>query len=612
MGDRAVKDKNYYGAARMYKKALDMNRSLMKVAYKYAEACRMNNDYTEASKWYGKIAMNDEENYPLSRYLYAEMLKNQGLYQKAQINYRKYYLAHKNEKTFYLKKAEHELVSCEKAMYIKFEPKIVDIQQFDTVLNSLYSEFGTFQINDSVLFFSSLRPSEINPNSYKASIFRAEKDKSSWLDKGLLDTVFQQYNVSNPSYDNKGKQLYFTVSSISGQKLSSIYRIKLEENKWTKPEKLPEIINKINTYTSQPSVANTAWGSYLLFISDRDLGIGKLDIWASQIDSLGNFSPPFNLGKKINSIDDEITPNYDPKDSTLYFSSLWFNNLGGFDIFKSKGDFTNWTVPENIGYPYNSSVNDLYYNVNPDHSQAILSSNREGSRALKNECCCNDLYYHNIPKTKEELVLLEQQQQVKMMTRELKLLVPLTLYFHNDEPNPKTTDTITTVNYEESVKNYLLMLPTYKTEFSKGLKKNDAIIAADDVEDFFIEKVEKGYDKLQQFAKLMEELLAKGEDINITLKGYTSPLNTTEYNEKLARRRVASLVNYFYKYNNGLFLKHLDKEPGTGKLTFEKVAFGEELADKTISDDINDKRNSVYNPKAAAERKIQIIAVSVK
>ena len=48
-----------------------------------------------------------------------------------------------------------------------------------------------------------------------------------------------------------------------------------------------------------------------------------------------------------------------------------------------------------------------------------------------------------------------------------------------------------------------------------------------------------------------------------------------------------------------------------GKLNFVKVPFGEYQSVKTISDDIDDKRNSVYSPGAALERKIEIIAISV-
>jgi len=91
------------------------------------------------------------------------------------------------------------------------------------------------------------------------------------------------------------------------------------------------------------------------------------------------------------------------------------------------------------------------------------------------------------------------------------------------------------------------------------------------------------------------------------LKGYTSPLNTAEYNLNLAKRRISSLLNYFMEYDNGAFKPFIEKKT----LKFELIAYGKTLADKNVSDDPNDARNSVYNPSAGMERKIQIIAVSV-
>jgi len=41
------------------------------------------------------------------------------------------------------------------------------------------------------------------------------------------------------------------------------------------------------------------------------------------------------------------------------------------------------------------------------------------------------------------------------------------------------------------------------------------------------------------------------------------------------------------------------------------VAFGETMVRTGVSDDPNDRRNSVFSPLASAERKIRIIAVQV-
>ena len=94
------------------------------------------------------------------------------------------------------------------------------------------------------------------------------------------------------------------------------------------------------------------------------------------------------------------------------------------------------------------------------------------------------------------------------------------------------------------------------------------------------------------------------------MKGYCSPLASTDYNINLAKRRISSLRNYFTETKSGFFVRYINNtNVNEGKIIFEDVDIGELPASK-VSDDLKDKRNSVYNPIAASERKIQIIAVS--
>jgi hypothetical protein len=108
----------------------------------------------------------------------------------------------------------------------------------------------------------------------------------------------------------------------------------------------------------------------------------------------------------------------------------------------------------------------------------------------------------------------------------------------------------------------------------------------------------------------MEEVLARGEKVKITMKGYCSPLASTDYNVNLAKRRISSLRNYFTEYKGGIFTKYINTEDSTkNRLLLTDVEIGE-LPKSIVSDDVKDVKNSVYSPYAARERKIQIIAVS--
>ena len=94
------------------------------------------------------------------------------------------------------------------------------------------------------------------------------------------------------------------------------------------------------------------------------------------------------------------------------------------------------------------------------------------------------------------------------------------------------------------------------------------------------------------------------------MKGFCSPLASTDYNINLAKRRISSLQNYFAEYNNGVFLKYINNQDSIGgniEYTMEDIG---ELPVSSVSDDVKDTRNSVYSPYAAMERKIQILAIS--
>jgi hypothetical protein len=335
--------------------------------------------------------------------------------------------------------------------------------------------------------------------------------------------------------------------------------------------------------------------------------MGKLDLWYSR-DSAG-FNNPINLGKNINSPDDECTPYWDEKTQTLYFSSEWFDNLGGTDIFSVQGQLENLKYPQNIGFPLNSSSYDVYYSIADNYEHAYFSSNRTADKSISTAGCCNDLFQITLPKPKTDSIPdIKLETKLKRQSTEL---IPISLFFHNDEPNPRTWDTTTVLNYEITCEKYLDMRADYQKSWSEGAKPEEKDKALADIENFFIDSVEKNFNKLVKFTQLAEQLLNEGQDIQIVIKGFASPLNSNAYNVNLSKRRTQSLVNFFREYKNGALIPFMENADSLkAKLSIVREAFGEEMVVKGVSDNLNDLRNSVYSPAAARERKIAVIAVS--
>jgi hypothetical protein len=619
-GDESFSELDYYGAAQYYNNALKLDSSSIKASWKYAEACRMFNNYKDAERYYMKVLDNDKnKKYPLCRFWLALMQKSNGDYNGAGENFRLYADENKAKDDYYSQKAKVEINACELARKITQSPLDVSIDHLlDAKVNTPYSEFNAVQLGDTAILFSALRPVVLGdietfiPNTYASKIYIGWATQAGWSRVKEVEPKINlaDYHNANVAISANQSKLYFTRGKMSNnpQLKTDIWFAANKNGKWGKPVKLNEKINLEGFTATQPALAEYKDYDVLYFVSDRPGGFGKLDIWYSIIKN-GKYGDPVNLGSIINTPGDEITPFYRDSVQTLFFSSDWHPGLGGFDIFRSEGALNQWKTPENIGYPLNTSYNDIYFTINQVDNDGYFTSNRPGSLYIKSETCCNDIYYYEWrPTQRIEIVQKKEVKDTVDLEASIKQLLPLTLYFHNDEPDPNSTAISSKKNYKTTLSEYYDMKETYEVEYSKGLTGTAAQKAKKDIEDFFEDYVGHGFSQLKLFSQLLLMDLERGSRVKIMIKGYCSPLHSTEYNINLAKRRISSLRNYIYQFNEGVFLPYLDSTATNGgKLILLEDPIGENQSSPFVSDNPNDKRNSVYSRAAAFERKIQII-----
>jgi hypothetical protein len=624
--DKAFKEKNYFGAAKLYEEALQYNQRMYDIVLNAADAYRLDNDYIKAAVHYRYLADKVPDKYPDAIFFYASMIKANEEFVRAQYFFQKYLdINGLDSLNHFVMRARNEIVNCEMAWKMFNRPNGYNVVQCDSVINSIYSDFSTGFASDSVLYFASIKPlvdsiKDFKSRLYKLNFFNNDNNQAVLVDETIN---LPGFDISNPHFNNAKDKVYFTISDYYKGGHTFIYSSDFVDGVWSEPIKLPDFINKPGCNSTHPYLAERAEKTNVfLWSSDRSEGEGGYDLYYCEILPDNSWGYARNLGRPIfddtrfldffdttsvvNTPGNEITPFYNPDDSVLYFSSDWHQNMGGYDIFKVKGNFRVWDTIINMGYPLNSAQNDFYYKIYPEQYVAFLSSNRKSAFAQSHQSCCNDIYYHDIEKIITEEVI--EVQRIEILTERTKLLVPIALYFHNDQPGPNSMDTVTELNYSTTFVDYMKLQEDYRKNYSKGLPKNDKLVAIDSVDYYFSYYVQDNYNKLLEFTSLMKELLAEGQRIVITIKGYTSPLNTVEYNNNLAKRRIASLVNYFAEYESGVFLPYIE----LGMITYEFVAFGKTLSDGKVSDDPNDPRNSIYSPAASRERRIEIIAVSVE
>ena len=153
-----------------------------------------------------------------------------------------------------------------------------------------------------------------------------------------------------------------------------LYMAYTEDSTWSVPQSFGATINT-PAYEGMPCLS--ADNRELYFVSDREGGYGGLDIWVSRFEN-GLWQLPRNLGPEINTAGDETAPYLHIDNHTLYFASKGHVGLGGSDLFFSRrtGD-TSWSKAKNMGYPINTTADEISICVTIDGKKAYISSDRD-------------------------------------------------------------------------------------------------------------------------------------------------------------------------------------------------------------------------------------------
>ncbi|NQX98980.1 MAG: PD40 domain-containing protein, partial [Flavobacteriales bacterium] len=102
------------------------------------------------------------------------------------------------------------------------------------------------------------------------------------------------------------------------------------------------------------------------------------DIYLCKILPNGEWAKAQNIGGMINTPYDEDGIFIHPDGKTMYFSSKGHSSIGGFDIFSSTmDDAGNWSKPVNMGYPVNTTDDDVFFVTSADGKRGYYSSFQE-------------------------------------------------------------------------------------------------------------------------------------------------------------------------------------------------------------------------------------------
>jgi hypothetical protein len=602
--DAQVVALDYIEALKYYDQALALEPNSIALHWKIAQANQQFKDYKTAARYYLKVYEQDPDGqqFPEAQLQYALMLKQQGLYKEALAQFKevKKFFSEDKKSNGYLK-SNQEIIACnwvlKQLKYVSAE-ELADLKKHP--VNTINAEFAHLFWNDT-LVYSSLKADSIAEDQeqilskyYKLDIYQFPSPKDA--QQIVLNGQKPQFEYGNFCIaPDSSFALCSECTRTPNQFRCHIVRALPQNGRWALDSAF-QLVGLQDSYNSMPHLFELNAQLMLVYSAQQANGIGGTDLWLASVNKEGQIIDNNNLGV-LNSIENEVSPWYDPLFKRLYFSSTWHAGFGGFDIFYSNlqadGSFG---PPINLGLPFNSPANDLYFFCQAD--TAYLSSNRLGSLYASHPTCCSDVFYQELlrPKEKKDQIISETVQVVKL---------PIKLYFENDHPNPKSTADFTELSYEETYLKYKGQYPVYLQKVTEGRDATATLHQTQSLLEFFESEVDKGMQDLALFREQVWLELQSGKQVSILVQGFASPLAKSDYNVHLTNRRISAIKNYFEEIDGGKFAPYMLTTPS--RLQFIEVPMGEYKANKDVSDNYYDQRNSVYSKDASLERRIEII-----
>lgn len=543
--EESFKIKDYYTAAKLYASLLYDSASLTNnkplypyqssrgkrsakvkpsrraaVLYQLAESYRLGYHYKEALKPYEEYITSGDTKYPLAKLWYGICLNASNEPEKALPVFNGFLKQHRANDT-YAQMAKLGITNSNFIVTNRVLPPKAVVTKITNVVSGDGSNFALDRISDSSFWFSTSRH-EVNKRNdveYPIRLFSGKFNDNNVQRIAALSV--RDMNMAASSMSPDRLTVFFTGWKNTGRSPETNYGIfcmkrETAESAWGVPVALPDPVNISGYNTRQPFL--TRDNKYLFFSSDRPGGYGKYDLWVVNMDGVKPQGAALNLGSVINSNAEEASPFYDADSTRLFFSSDGREGMGGLDIFRiyGKPEGNQWsTEVVNMGYPYNSVKNDVYFSRDMRSDTAYLSSDRNSS-------CCLELY---------KAVPVVYKDTAKRVTP----VTDSTAYWAAIVKQKKAqADSIAGVIAEENrIKQALMDSVNAVTVNRMNVNYNFASAR--------IRRVD--YATLNSIVRQMQ----KDSKLNILVASFTDCIGTKERNEAWSRKRSESVKAYLEK-----------------------------------------------------------------
>lgn len=579
-GDTYFAVDDYDNALKPYLEAFKLDPSNANLCFKIGVCCLNISSQKRNAENYLFIASNNvSENYRVGSvkerhapvtayYYYGQALHLAGKFDDAIAAFEKNktYVDPADAKT--LDEINLRITWCNNAKMLTADPVNIKIENAGAGVNTEFPEYSAvISADDRTLSFTSRRPAttggqkDTRDGMYFEDIYISTKDENGHWGKAIPmgNNINTSGHEATIGLSADGQKL-FIYKDDAGD--GNIYASQLKGNDWLTPQKLTE---NINSKSHEPSACVTPDGNTLYFTSNRPGGFGGYDIYRCVRLPNGEWSKPINIGGKINSKYDEDAPAILADGKTLYFASNGERSMGGFDIlFSVYSDVNGWCNPINVGYPVNSTDDDLFFVPTPDDKHAYYSSAN-----TPNGFGDKDICYLTFPE-KEETKLTVLEGEITSIYGGIPENTVITV------TDVATGEMIGTYVPNILTGRYVIVLPPGRNysityEASDYLYQSDNINIADSTAFQVIDRpvaleplkvgqkivvrnifFASGQSMLQAESKTeldkLIDLMTKRPMLIVEIAGHTDASGSDELNQKLSEKRALAVADYLAQH----------------------------------------------------------------
>lgn len=392
-------------------------------------------------------------------------------------------------------------------------------------------------------------------------------------------------NEGTPTLSADGRTLVFTAcQGRKGFGSCDLYISRKTGDDWATPENLGPMVNT-HHWESQPSLS--ADGRRLYFVSDRTGGVGRRDIWRTDLDATGTWQQPVNLGKPVNTPFNEASPFIHANGQSLFFASEGHVGLGGYDLFvtgprsvgprqdgpqsvaPTTGDSSalEWVAPLNLGYPINNADDQAALFVAANGTKAYYSY-EEQKEGISQK---SRLYVFDLPENLRDKVM--PVSYLKGLITDAKTKKPLPAIV--ELIDLKTNQTVTRIVADAQTGQYTTVLPgggeyalyvstpgylfkSLSFDFTQKNKGDKLALpvslepigptSRETLNNLFFESNrydlgDKSRTELERLAQFMQQ----NPTVSIEITGHTDDRGDAAANQILSQKRAQSVVAYLTK-----------------------------------------------------------------